>query len=68
MTVKELKMALAALGTGADHMEFRIWLPGSEIYLAAPHGMYPPPAPFFANGDKVYIEGNLTKDSLLAKG
>jgi hypothetical protein len=62
MTVKQLKQALAALGTAADDMEFRIWLPGSEIYLARPDGF--PPAPFFSSG-MVFIEGNLTEESAL---
>jgi hypothetical protein len=64
MTVKQLKQALAALGTGADDMEFRIWLPGSEIYLAQPYGDFPPPAPFFSAG-KVFIEGNIAEGSAL---
>jgi hypothetical protein len=63
MTVKQLKQALAALGSGADNMEFRVWLPGTEIYLARPIGDLPP-APFFAAG-KVFIEGNVAEGSAL---
>jgi len=63
MTVKQLKQALAALGTGADNMEFRVWIPGSEIYLARPYGGFPP-APFFAGG-MVFIEGNVAEGSAL---
>lgn len=63
MTVKQLKQALAALGTAADDMEFRVWLPGSEIYLITADDR--PPTPFFSKG-MVFIEGNLTPDSVLA--
>ena len=55
MTVKEMKMALAALGSGVDDFEFRIWLPGSEIYLCGPDGR--PQAPI-VSGNKVLFEGN----------
>jgi hypothetical protein len=62
MKVKELKQALAALGSAADDMDFEVWLPGSTIYLAAPSGN--PPTPFFRYG-KVMIEGNVTPGSAL---
>ena len=57
MTVGELKRALRKFGKEFDNCEFRIWLPGSEIYIAAPGTSSP--TPFERNG-KLYLEGNVT--------
>lgn len=55
ITIGDLRAALALLGTGHDHKELKVWLPGSRIILSNA----------FTVGDDILIEGNLAPRSAL---
>ena len=57
MTIKQLREALALIGTGHDNKEVKIWLPGSLIELEST---------LFLRDGAVMIEGNVAPGSALA--
>lgn len=60
MTLGELRKTLEQIGTGHDHREIEVWLPGSRILLKG--NLFNFSA---ASGEALLIEGNVKEGSVL---